>query len=230
MSITHAAHGSPITGTNYDAAHIGNIAQGGSLKPSVPLDDFDAASLDGAWSAHSGAGTFATTDCFTQALDGSHVSLGFNAKNGSIYRSTTNIDQEWLAGGMRATMPSDQAWMLGIAVLDSSGTGVGVLSYNDGNVYLGSITTWGYAGILQTISGYGHGTAGVGAGSDAIYAMRLTRVGNSWTGYVSMDGNNWVASASSNTTITAANLAVGLFYDPTGLYRGRMVCDWVHKV
>jgi len=208
------------------AGGSGSTIQYGGLKPATPLDDFGGTSLDGAWSAHSSQGSFATTDCFTQALDGSHLSMGFGAKTGRLYRTATNTNQEWLVGGIvpDGGMLTGTEPMFGMGLLTTAGTGVGIVVYNDGNAYLCSITTWAYGAFTGTFTGYGHNLLRHGP-----YALRLVRVGNVFTGYISIDGQTWVAASSTLTsTFTVGYKAVGLFYNNTIAYKGRLFVDWVH--
>lgn len=201
-------------------------AAGGSsyapLKPATPDDDFDGASLDVAWTAHSSGGSFATTDCFTQARDGSSLRMEFFSKMGCLYRSQANTDLDIKATNIRGLGAMlGGSMMFGIAALNSSGTGVGLLVYNDNNVYLANITTWQYASLLQTFSERGHNRWG-----NSDYWLRLVRSGNNWTGYVSMNGKDWgTVSGTSAVTITVDRVAIGLFYDTGSTYIGAVECD-----
>jgi len=207
----------------------GSTIKYGGLKPATPLDDFAGASLDGAWSAHSSQGAFATTDCYTQALDGSHLSMGFQAKNGRLYRAATNVDQEWIVGGIvpDGGLLTGIEPMFGIALVNTSGTGSGIIVYNDGNAYVGGYTSWTYGGSAAgTFTGFGHNLLRNGP-----YALRIVRVGNVFTGYISIDGQAWVAASATHTTaITVAHKSVGVVYNPAQSYRGRLFVDWVHTV
>lgn len=223
-----------------DGVEIGPLGAAGStiqyppLKPGSPLDDFAAASLDGAWSARSNTGSFTTGHVLTQSIDGSHVDMMFAAQSGAIYRSTTNVDQEWQVGGMRPMgVAASSDHMFGIAIVDTSGNGVGVVSYSDNNAYLAKIDTWTYNSQQGTISGTGGAGLGHSAaslGNEPVW-MRLTRVTNTWDAYISVDGRAWThhSSATYDRTITAAHLVVGMLY-PTGAKSMRLIADWVHKV
>lgn len=203
----------------------GATIQHGSLKPGTPTDDFDGASLGGSWSAHSSGGSFGVGNCFTQAEDGSHLSMGFHNQSGQLYRPTTNVDQEWSAYGVRTTQLTTGR-MIGIAVLDTSGNGVGVVSYTDGNSYLADIATWQYNGILGggTFSGYG-----IDKDYSTPRSFWLGRVGNVWTGKLSLDGNTWVsASATGSKTIVAAHRVIGTMF--AAAWFGRVFVDAVHEV
>lgn len=211
----------------------GATIQRPALTPATPLDDFDGASLDGAWSAHSSQGSFATGHVITQAIDGSFLSMGYSGQMGALIRSTTNVDQEFIAGGfrMRGGVTRGIAVMPGIAILDTNGTGVAVITYNDSNAYLADIVTWNYNANYGLIEGFGV-NMGHNVSPDDDYWLRLTRVGNTWDGYISYSGRLWDAhsSATGSKTITAAYLAIGLFYNTAITYMGRIECDWVHKV
>ena len=201
------------------------------LKPVTPLDDFNASSLDASWNAHSSGGSFGTTDAVVQSLDGNHITLGYDAQMGCLYRATTNVDQEWICGGM---IPGGQTGhgagvMPGIAILNTSGTGVGVIVFDDGNLYLASIVTWQYT------TNYGNIAASLGhnlSHGSFRYWLRLTRVGNTWDGYASVSGHAWdfhMSSTGSNT-ITAAYKAIGLFYNTGATFSGELSYEWVNTV
>jgi hypothetical protein len=205
------------------AAGGGTTIQHPPLKPGTPTDDFAAASLDGAWSANSSQGSFATTDVITQARGGTHARLQFGNQNGRLYRTIGNVDLDVSVGGMRGygNIVAAQA-MWGIAALNSVGTGVGMLVYNDNNIYLANITTYGYVSILQTIATKGHNLFG-----GAEYWLRLVRSTNSWTGYASLNGKSWgTATSSSSVTITVDRIAVGLFYNGATSYDAALELDW----
>lgn len=200
--------------------------QYGANKPATPDDDFDASSLSGSWIARSAGGSFATTDCYTQALDGSHLSMGFKSSMGYIYLSASDVDQEWQCGGMRGLgqTGSVTAMMFGIALLDTSGDGMGVVVYNDNNIYLARITGHAYASFDGTIANMGHNI-----NPASRWDLRLTRVGNTWDGYASHGGDSWAfhSTATGSRTITVARKCVGLFYNTSDLYKGEVLVDWV---
>ena len=101
-----------------------------SLKPATPTDDFGAASLDGAWSAHSTGASFATTDCLTQGIEWNGSSLEMQFGHPRTARSIAHIPtpiSTSRSGGIVHGLGNGQATMVGIAALDSAGSGVGRL-------------------------------------------------------------------------------------------------------
>ncbi len=205
----------------------GATIQYGALKPGSPLDDFDQSALDGAWAATATNGSFGLGGSFPQAVDGSHISMGSQGGNGFLYRSHANTDLTVAIGNAWATQHENGSYMLGVAALNSSGNGVGLISYNDGNGYLASITGGLYSGVLQSVTGWGHDASGVNRPNGRTpLAMQLRRVGNTWDGRFSSDGMAWSSfSSSSSVTITVDRIAFGLFFD-NAAYKTRMHADW----
>lgn len=206
---------------------LGSAIQYPPLKPVSPLDDFAASSLDARYSAHSSGGSFATTDCITQARDGSHLRIMLDEKMGALYWTQSNTDFDFKVGGMRGFgfLDGINDGMFGIAALNSSGTGVGIVVYNDGNAYLANITTWNYASLLQTLTNLGHNRA-----PSTEYWLRLVRTTNSWKAYGSLGGSAWgTSTSSSSVTITVDRLVIGqLFNSGTATaYKGAIECDWI---
>lgn len=202
--------------------------QYGSLKPGTPDDDFDYASLSGAgWAANNQAGSFALTDCFPQAVDGSHVQLGYQDKSGSILKSQSNVDLDYRVGGFSCEgnlHPAQGQKMPGIAVVDSSGNGVGLVFNSDLNTYLIELTSYAFSG-----TSYGSWTNSTPeyAIDSRSFAMRITRATNTWTGYLSFDSVNWTAmSATGSKTITVNRIAIGTWKPNDGAARGRILADW----
>lgn len=205
----------------------GATIQYGSLKPGTPDDDFTGASLTG-WTAQSQAGSFALTDCFPQAVNGSYVQLGYHDKSGSIYKSQANADLDYRVGGFSVEgnlHPSQGQKMPGIAVLDSSGNGVALVFNTDLHTYLAEITAYAWTGT--TYGSWQNTTPEYAVGSRE-YAMRITRATNTWTGYLSFDGVNWTAmSATGSKTITVDKVAIGTWKPNDGAARGRILADWM---
>lgn len=194
------------------------------LKPGTPTYDFAAGALPGAFSAHSSQGGFATTDTLLGVGDlASRLRMNFQEKMGALYVSHANSDftmQVGLLSG-KGGMQGAAGAMFGIAGLDSSGTGVGLVAYNDGNVYLANITAWNYASVIQSF-GAGHSQAG----SDP-YWLKLVRATNLWTGYVSLSGDAWGTGQGGSVTITLDRLAIGMFYNTGAAYRAALEVDWI---
>lgn len=203
-----------------------------ALKPATPTDDFAAASLGGGYTAHSSGGTFATTSCMTQGIDwmGSSVELQFSGQFGGLYTTHADADFDFTWGGVITHLPFQEASnsevMVGIAALNSAGTGVGVLAYTaDTNGYFATITTWNYASNSDSWTGRVMGTTATGA-NDALW-FRLKRVSGTWTGYMSKSGRVWDKTFSTRAdSITVDRLYFGLLYDNTKLYSGRLTADY----
>lgn len=238
MSIKHAkqsglpadeGNSAHVEPTDWYAEHIG--VQYPALKPSPPTYDFTETALDGAFTAHSSQGSFATTHCLTQGEDwvGSSLDMQFSAQMGAIHVSHSNTDLDFSVGGVRSKGLSNTSGlqvMFGIAALNSSGTGVGVVVYNDGNVYFATITTWNYASFSDSWASHGMG-ATTGYGGD--WWLRLTRVSGTWTGYVSQSGRAWDKTFSTRAdSITVDRLAYGLMFNSGVAYSGRLTSDYFH--
>lgn len=199
------------------------------LKPGSPTYDFAGAALDGAFSANSTSGSFGTGDCKTQgeAWIGSSLEMQFSEQMGAIYVSHSNTDFDFTVGGIRKIgfgNTSSVQVMFGIAGLNSSGTGVGVVAYTDGTVYFATITTWGYTAF--STSWAVHGQSGL---SDGDWWFRLARVSGTWTGYASQSGRAWDKTfATRSDSITVDRLAFGLLFTTGVAYSGRLIADYFH--
>ena len=199
-----------------------------SLTPATPTDDFTVASIS-SWTGVSTFGTFNAADCFGGALDGSHLWMAYNASDGFLYLPASNVDQEWIAGGVLCGLSNVQDIFFGIALLDSSNNGVGVI-FHHGDTTLAIITIT--AGVYDsttahtTTFNYGWAVNGV-----IPIALRLTRVGNVFDGYASVTGSTWEGhvSATITRTITASRKCIGVFGGVSGA-TGVMTADWVDTV
>jgi hypothetical protein len=198
-----------------------------ALKPGTPTDDFDAA-LSG-WTAASTAGSFSLAECFAQAIDGSHLWIAAYGKNGFIYQSASDVDQEWIVGGLHV----DGRWsdaFIGIALLDTSNNGVGLIYHQSDN----TCAIIAIASGVYTGSPAAHTTStawGNGMGWGTRFWFRLVRSGNVFTAYASVDGVNWNESTATITSsFTVARKAIGSFgIDASGKIF-QMVADWVDTV
>ena len=223
------ASGSGATTTVNIPGGGGSTIKYGSLKPATPTMDFTGSDLASA-TAHQSGGTFTTGNCFEQAIDGSHMSIGLNDAMGALYWSASNVDQELICGGLAADgkIQVTNAGMYGIALLDTNGTGVGVVIYGDNNAYLADIVTWNYNTLFGTFTNLGHDVNGLPPYRN--YHLRLTRSTNTWDGYISLDGNNWSyhSSATGSKTITVAYKVLGMFYNTASTYKGVIRADYLH--
>jgi hypothetical protein len=216
------------------AGGSGATIQFPALKPGSPTDDFDGASLGGGYSAHSSGGSFATADCMTQGIDwmGSSVELQYSDQFGYLYlaHADTDLDFTWggvqLHGEFTETAGPGSALMYGIAALDSSGGGVGVVAYTaDQNAYLAAISGHGYSSFSDTLL---HGGGGSRDGTHAQLWFRLKRVSGTWTGYISKSGRVWDKVFSTRAdSVTVDRIAFGLWYDSSKVYSGRLTADYV---
>lgn len=229
--------GAGVTASGSGATTTVNVPGGGSsvtvqypaLKPATPTYDHAGASLDGAFSAHSSGGSFATGNVMTQALDGNFADMQYSQQMGGIYVSHSDTDFDFSVGQLSwrglSTSNGGIPVMLGIAALNSSGTGVAVLVYNDSNVYLATITTWDYNTNSDSWSGKGVNANGSGYQGD--WWFRLKRVGSTWTGYASQSGRAWDKTfATRADSITVDRLYIGLLYNTANLYSGRVLHDY----
>lgn len=198
-----------------------------SLKPSTPVDDFEGSAIDGAWSAHSVSGSFDLTRSYPGQIDGSFLNLGFKGNFGTMYRSTSNVDQEVILGDvrLRGSVGHGQVSMPGIGLLDASGNGTAVVIYNDNNCYLAHIVAYNYNSNSGNITGIGH----AGSNADFRWWLRLTRVGNVFDGYVSLSGESWEYHMSGTRTVThtITEIHVGQFLASVS---GAMDVEWYNKV
>lgn len=233
MKVTHAT---TATGTDagtgeihkaeWNADHTVAIQYPG-LKPSTPTYDFASASLDGAFSAHSSQGSFATSNCMTQGVDwcGSSLEMQFSAQMGAIYVTHSNGDLDFHVGGIGIRGSATTAVMMfGIAALDSAGTGVGTVVYNDNNAYSAAITTWAYASFNDSWTGAGHNIAENAAGH---WWLRLKRISGTWTAYASLSGRAWDKVFSTRSdSVTVDRLVFGLFLNTSTAYNLRLTADY----
>lgn len=196
-----------------------------SLKPATPTDDFDATSLAGGWSAHSNGGTFAVGNCMTQGVEwnGSALEMQFSQQQGTIYKTHADTDFDFTFGGCFADIFG--SLMIGIAAVNTSGTGVAVVAYTDNGCYLATYTTHNYASFSDSWGG--SGLQGGSQGRSGTYWFRLKRVSGVWTGYVSRSGRAWdKVFATRNDSIVVAQLHFGLLYNSGSLYSGRVCADY----
>lgn len=196
-----------------------------ALKPPIPTYDFTDAALPGAFVARSGAGAFDLAHVMTQGIDwaGSAVELQFSEQFGAIYVPHANTDFDFSVGGIyKHGMPS--VMMFGIAALNASGTGVGVVVYNDNNAYFATITAWQYTAFSATAANRGHNIA-----NSAPWWLRLSRAANTWTGRISQSGRAWDLTFPTRADVIVVDrLVFGLFYNNPTPYSGRLTADYVH--
>lgn len=205
-----------------------------ALKPGSPTDDFDGAALGGGYSAHSSGGSFATGSCMTQGIDwmGSSIELQYSNQFGYLYVAHADTDLDFTWGGVclhaefAETSGPGLHLMYGIAALDSSGGGIGVVAYTaDQNAYLASLSGHGYNSFSDT---WAHGAGGSRDATHAHMWFRLKRVAGTWTGYVSKSGRVWdKVFATRADAVTVDRIAFGLWYDNTAVYSGRLTADYL---
>ncbi len=195
-----------------------------ALKPGTPTDDFTTFA---GWSAHSNQGSFGTGDCIGGGEDwgGSSVELQFSQQMGTIYIAQGNTDFDFTFGGIRwQGMSPVNSMMFGIAALNSSGTGVGVIVYDDYNAYIASISSYSYGAQSDSWSNHGHNL------NNGKWWIRLKRVSGTWTGYMSQSGRAWDKVFSTRSdSITVAEIHFGLLYNSGVAYSGRLTADYYQK-
>lgn len=196
-----------------------------SLKPALPTDDFNGPTLDSAWAVHSVAGTLTTSHVVTKGTEwmGSSAEIQYSAQMGTLKRTQANTDFDFTFGGARFEGGGGNM-MFGVAALDSSGNGVGVISYNDGNCYFISVSSYQYSGNSDNWGGYGWNAV------IAPYWFRLKRISGTWTGYISVSGRTWDKTfATRADSVTVADIHFGTLYNTGVTYNGRMSVDFYQK-
>lgn len=200
-----------------------------SLKPGSPTDDFTSA-LSG-WTAVSTNGSFSISTCHAQAIDGSHLSMYWFAQMGYIYKAASNVDQEWIVGGLVTPFRwAGQDPFIGIALLDTSGNGAGAIYHpSDNTCAVIKVTSGVWDGATASTTTSAIGTA---IGTPAKVWLRLTRVTNTWRAYMSIDGVNWNESTAStiSNTVTVARKAIGIFGASAAPVNQQLHADWVNTV
>jgi hypothetical protein len=200
-----------------------------ALKPATPEDDFDAA-LSG-WTAVSVTGSFSMASVFAQAIDGSHLWLPFGQQHGYIYKDTTNVDQEWIVGGLISRSRMNDAFA-GIAILDDDGDGIALIYHsgdNTGAILGVDAGVYTVSPAAQVFSGLSYGLL---VGSSQPVWMRLTRVGNTWDAWMSVTGYSWEGhvAATVTKTITATRKCIGIFGNPGSAMNMVITADWADTV
>ena len=218
-------------------AEIGPLGAGGgggativrpALTPATPLDDFNSV-LSG-WTAQSMAGSFALTNVIAQSgANGSRIWIPYSNQHGYIYRATTDVDQEWIVGDILAGPRIIQDNFFGIAILDASSNGVAIIyHYGDQSAAIISCTAGIFDGGAHTFSW----SLGAEVGTSTAVWMRLTRVGNVFDAWMSVNGSVWDqhVGATISKTITASRLAIGIFGGTAFGSYSFISADWAHKV
>lgn len=188
------------------------------LRPSrlhaIHGDDFDTATVDGAWAT---AGTAPTT---ALAPDGnSWAKVTWATANGYVYRAAPSGDFTVTACIEHAATGS----MNGLLVVDSSGNGIGVSAYNSPNQFLQCLITGGAYGSAFD--------AGPIAGS-AQYLLhpvhyQINKVGTVYKSRVSIDGKNWESYSATRTgPATATRIGFGRWFN-NDFNLLTMRCDWI---
>jgi uncharacterized protein len=106
---------------------------------------------------------------------------------------------------------------------------VGVVVYNDGNVYIATITTWNYNTQSDTWTGWGAPQLAAGIAVVGDYWLRLKRVSGTWTGYASKSGRAWDKTFTTRSdSIVVDRLVFGMLYNTASTYSGRLTADYMH--
>lgn len=195
---------------------------GGSTRPyldqttlhSTYGDDFTAGSLDAKWTRRN-----LTTETFQTADDGwLQVSLGGSGSVDKQYHQTAP------SGDFEVTLSMTQFSsgienMFGPMIIDSSGNGVGVSTYQNLAV-LWNLSAYTYSsyGNQQYFNG---STASTSLGTGGLHHwLRIKKVGTTYTGYFSLDGRQWsnaLAGSSVTWSGTVNRIGFGRWYYPASM-------------
>ena len=171
-------------------------------------DDFDGAALSAAWTQRNLAAGHVT---FPAADPG--VRLILDAQGDGIWRPCPSGDFEVVAG-FRGLSWGYSASMVGLAILDGSGNGVGCSQYNNAvQFYMWSIVGYVYSGSGVSMTP----TTDDQHRSGRLMYMSLRKTGNNYTGRYSLDGTTWSAfSANQAWSGTPTQLGIGRFFNAAG--------------
>jgi hypothetical protein len=172
-------------------------------------DEFAGSALGAAWTQRNLAGGHVAFPVADPA-----VRLTLDAQGDGIWRPAPSGDFE-LVGSFRflaskltasndATMLPHAA-MVGLGIVDSSGTGVGCSWYYNGRgFFIWNLTTYNYASSGPTIAM---------DPPSAAYWLSLKKSGTNYTGRYSLDGSSWSSFTSAQSSAhTVAQIGIGRFF------------------
>jgi hypothetical protein len=159
---------------------------------------------------------------------GSALELQYSGADfGTIKRSQGNTDFDFTFGGIKAYAFQTTSMMFGIAALNSSGSGVGITVYNDGNIYFAAISSYNYGSFSDS---WGNAGWNLALGGHRGVWLRLKRISGTWTGYVSFSGKEWDKTFNTRAdSITVSDIHFGLLYNNSTGYNGRLVADYFQQ-
>jgi hypothetical protein len=202
-------------------------ASGGSGRPYFDTltlhatygDDFTGASLDAKWSLD----TYTGANLRFQCDDGTTLEVA-NPTNGhgQIYQTAPAGDFSIILS-LFDTLHNDN-FMDGPCILDSSGNGVGLCTYQSA-LWLNNITAFDYASNATNHS-LANFIPGRAQGEMLPYWLKLTKVGQVYTGFFSRNGRIWVPTNTDHVTPTTktwtgtvAYIGFGMMYSNSGANR-----------
>lgn len=201
MSITRLPPSHTVRARLYADTIVGQAAY---------TDEFLSATLDPKWSLHG----FTTGDIGAQTdreYDNPVIAFVSDAGGDAVYQAAPAGDFTLyvVSHGVNSNggMPS-------VLCVDTSGTGMGFSSYNDGNSYLWFINSWQYSSTGNAVTQsppWRYGAANVP------FVLRLVKSGTSWTGAVSGDGGaSWMSTSPQTNSFTVAYVGFGRIFGGSG--------------
>jgi len=166
-------------------------------------DEFDESSLNGRWTRRN---VTSGQEAYQQGASGSLLAFTHSATTQeAYYQSYSNID---LDISMSFTRGRAGEYIGGLQAIDSAGTGVGASAYEvSSSAYLivHHITTYAYSATYSLLALSVADTYG-----KRVW-LRLTRVGNDWRAYMSIDGDVWglQTPATISRTVTVDRIGHG---------------------
>lgn len=172
-------------------------------------DEMDGATINAGWTKRN----IAETESLQagSSLRGTPTSsdalrLTFDAQGDGIWRPAPSGDFEIVCGIRNL---SAYGLMLSLAVINSSGTGVGVSPYNDGNAYTWNISTYNY-------SSTGTSLGAVAPAANAPYWLALKKVGTTYTARFSANGTTFTSGTNITSAITVDRIGIGRIFTTGG--------------
>jgi hypothetical protein len=169
-------------------------------------DEFDGSAVSAQWNNRGG---LVDGDRGVAVID---PALRLNMAQGEgLYRDAPSGDFEIVAEINGITLDSATAAilfanMIGIAILDSSGNGIGASLYTGGNAYTWSIATYAYSNTRNNVAFTTNG--------GFKHWISLRKDGTDYSTRVSMDGSTWTSFTTAYSSAhTVAQVGIGRFYN-----------------